>query len=365
MRITFFLPSLAGGGAERMVLNLIQGLKSYPVQIDLVVTSSDGEWAEHIPGDTHLIDLKKGRVLLSLLPLIMVLRKNQPDIIFSAVDHANLIALLAAILSRTKAKRVISVHQVGSTFRQIHTGFRERIVHHCLRQFYRFADQIVAVSSGVAEDLIQDAVIDRQKLICIGNPIITEQQLDEMMNTPKEKDSRVFEIVSAGRLVKEKDFSTLLRAFSLVRQKVHCRLTIYGEGFERASLEKERDQLGLKDDVTFPGFSVNLFQQFCRADLCVVSSLTEGFGNVIVESLACGVPVVATDCPGGPREILQQGQFGSLVPIQQPVILAETILENMQAVIDPVQLQERARDFSIEKISGLYYGLFKALDEGK
>jgi glycosyltransferase involved in cell wall biosynthesis len=165
-------------------------------------------------------------------------------------------------------------------------------------------------------------------------------------------------------LVKEKDFQTLLAAFAIIRKQLTCHLTIYGEGPERERLENQRDALGLTRDIDFPGFTEDIFQALMPADLCVVSSLTEGFGNVIVESLACGVPVVSTDSPSGPREILQDGKFGRLVSIQQPESLAEAMLASLKQKTDRSLLQNRASDFTIEKIASIYYALFESLLRG-
>lgn len=363
MRITFFIPSLAGGGAERMVLNLIRGLLDYPVQIDLVVATAYGELNNQIPQGINFVNLHQNRVSSALFPLVRFLRKNRPDILFSAVDNANLIAILANLLNRTKTKCVVSVHQMGSKFREIHYGFRERILRKGIWLLFRFAHKIVAVSSGVAEDLICELKINPSCITMIGNPILSNQKFEQLQNSPKKGQSDVL-VVSAGRLVKEKDFQTLLSAFALVHKQLSCHLIIYGEGPERERLENQRDALGLSRDIDFPGFTEDIFQALTSADLCVVSSLTEGFGNVIVESLACGVPVVSTDCPSGPREILQDGKFGRLVDIEQPELLAEAILSSLSQKMDRSFLQDRARDFTIEKISSIYYDLFNALLRG-
>lgn len=361
MRITFFIPSLAGGGAERMVLNLIRGLLDYPVKIDLVVARAYGELQSQVPQGINFVNLHQTRVSSALVPLVFFLQKNRPDIFFSAMDNANLIAILATLLSRTKTKCVVSVHQVGSKFRQIHASARENALHLGTRLFFRFAHQIVAVSSGVAEELVRELPLQPFMIRTISNPILFNQQLETLKNSSVMKTQGEAMIVSAGRLVKEKDFQTLLAAFAIIRKQFACHLTIYGEGSERERLEKERDRLGLSRDIDFPGFTEDIFQALTSADLCVVSSLTEGFGNVIVESLACGVPVVSTDCPSGPREILQNGKFGRLVEIQQPERLAEAMLASLKQKPDRSFLQDRARDFTIEKISGIYYNLFISL----
>ena len=364
MRVAFFLPSLAGGGAERMVLNLIRGLQAFPVQIDLLTATLNGELVSQIPQGINVVDLHQGRVFSSLFPLIRFLRKNHPDILFSAVDNANLIAILAGLLSGTQTKRVISVHQVGTKFRKIHHGVREKILLLGTRLFFRYAHQIVAVSRGVAEDLIRDVKLNPSLVTTIANPILSTQKLEELRISPQVKKEGEVRIVSAGRLVKEKDFFTLLTAFSIIHQRISSQLTIFGEGPERAQLERYRDELGLTKVVNFPGFYADIFQSMASATLCVVSSLTEGFGNVIVEALACGVPVVATDCPSGPREILQEGKYGRLVEMQQPEKMAEAILASAAQKTDCSFLQDRAGDFTFEKIASVYYDLFTALLNG-
>jgi glycosyltransferase involved in cell wall biosynthesis len=364
MRITFFMPSLAGGGAEKMVLNLIRGLQDYPVQIDLLVAKAAGELARQIPKGINLVELNQNHVSSTFFTLIHFLRDHHPDILFSAVDNANLTAILAALLSGTQTKRVISVHQVGSKFRQIHHSVRERVLQLGIRLFFRFAHQIVAVSDGVAEDLIRGLPIKPSRIRTIANPILSYQQLEKLKNSSILKKPGEVRIVSAGRLVKEKDFQTLLAAFAIIRKQLTCHLTIYGEGPERERLENQRDALGLTRDIDFPGFTEDIFQALMPADLCVVSSLTEGFGNVIVESLACGVPVVSTDSPSGPREILQDGKFGRLVSIQQPESLAEAMLASLKQKTDRSLLQNRASDFTIEKIASIYYALFESLLRG-
>jgi glycosyltransferase involved in cell wall biosynthesis len=364
MRITFFIPSLAGGGAERMVLNLIRGLLDYPVQIDLVVARACGELKTQIPQGINFVNLHQNRVSSTLFPLMHFLRTNRPNILFSAVDNANLIAILAILLSRAKTKCVVSVHQMGSKFRQIHYGFREKILRNGILLLFQFAHKIVAVSDGVAEDLIHELKINPSCIATIGNPILSTQKFEQLKNPLKKKVKGEVQIISAGRLVKEKDFQTLVDAFVILRKQLACHLTIYGEGPERARLESQRDALGLTEDIDFPGFTEDIFQALTPADLCVVSSLTEGFGNVIVESLACGVPVVSTDCPSGPREILQDGKFGRLVEIQQPERLAEAMLASLKQKADRSLLQDRASDFTIEKIAVIYYDLFKTLMVG-
>jgi glycosyltransferase involved in cell wall biosynthesis len=361
MRISFFMPSLAGGGAERVVLNLIRGFQRHDIQIDLLVASTDGELLSQIPEGINFVDLKTKRVLRSVFSLAYFLHKNRPDILFSAMDHANLVAIWAAILSANPVKRVISVHQVGTKYREIDIRFREKVVQSLLKIFFRYAHQIVAVSNGVADDLIQKMHIKPEKIKTIGNPILFRDQLNALKDKLPTKPAGLNRIVSVGRLVKEKDFHTLITAFYLVNKRMPGHLLVYGEGPERESLEQQWCQFGLSACVDFPGFTGDVFSAFQAADLCVVSSLTEGFGNVIVEALACGVPVVSTDCPTGPREILQDGKYGILVPVQDPEKMADAMIKALGECVDRKKLQERADDFTIEKITDEYLSLFEKL----
>ena len=357
MKVSIFLPSLAGGGAERMALNLIHGLLEKEVNVDLVVASLSGELANNLPDQLNLVNFATEHVSRALFPLIRYLRKEKPDILFSGIDHANIVAILAALFSFTKVQRVISVHQVGTSFRRIHTGFKENLVQSLSKFIFPMAHKIVAVSLGVKADLVQNMNIPRDKVVVIGNPILSENVFSWLADTEHEKELEP-RIVAIGRLSKEKDFETLIHAFYLVNQSLPSQLVIYGEGQERNALELLSGELGIQNRVKMPGFQRDIFSVLPLARVCVLSSLTEGFGNVIVEALACGVPVVSTDCPVGPREILMDGEYGKLVPVGNPTLMANAIVETLSGTVDKRKLIKRANDFTIEHITDLYLDLF-------
>ncbi|MBI9051226.1 MAG: glycosyltransferase [Anaerolineaceae bacterium] len=362
MRVAFFLPSLAGGGAEKMVLNLIRGLQAYDCEIDLLVASSEGEWKSQVPNGINLIDLISNRVLFSIPKLMTYLRKSTPDILCSAIDHANIIAIISAMLSRTDTKIVISIQRMSNQMKKVNPNKRELIVNWLKPILYPEADQIVCVSDGVCDEMETAYRISKSKLRRIYNPILTEELLSTLSNqsqkNPRQGGS---DIVAVGRLEKVKDFPTLISAMPIVIKQQSCKLTIYGEGPERKFLINMVNQLNLNEVIKFPGFVPNIFDVFQNADLCVVSSIAEGFGNVIVEAFACGLPVVSTDCPSGPREILQDGKYGTLVPVGDEQAMAKAILSVLHQKTDRAELMKRAGDFTIEKKSAEYYALFQQL----
>jgi glycosyltransferase involved in cell wall biosynthesis len=223
-----------------------------------------------------------------------------------------------------------------------------------MRRLYPKADRIVAVSQGVADDLISLLNLPHEKVTVIYNPIFTPElfeQAKQPANHPWFEQNRLPVILAVGRLTRQKDYPILFRAFSLVRQVRPAKLLILGEGEERANLERLAIELGIQNDVSMPGFVDNPFAFMAKASVFVLSSAWEGFGNVLVEALACGCPVVATDCRSGPREILDNGRYGRLVPVGDHEALAKAILETLDNPDFPANRQtrlQRAMEFSVD-----------------
>jgi glycosyltransferase involved in cell wall biosynthesis len=223
-----------------------------------------------------------------------------------------------------------------------------------MRRLYPKADRIVAISQGVADDLISLLNLPHEKVTVIHNPVITPElfeQAKQPVSHPWFEQNRLLVILAVGRLTKAKDYPTLFRAFSLVRQVRPAKLLILGEGEERANLERLAIELGIQNDVSMPGFVDNPFAFMAKASVFVLSSAWEGFGNVLVEALACGCPVVATDCRSGPREILDNGRYGRLVPVGDHEALAKAILETLDNPDFPANRQtrlQRAMEFSVD-----------------
>ena len=358
MKIAFFLPSLAGGGAEKMIINLLQGLKGYPCELELIVASAEGVWFSVLPEDIHCVDLKTGRVIRTIPALTKYLKESRPDILFSGIDHANIVAIIAGKLSKTGVKNIISIQRMSTEIRKVHQNRREKIVDWLKPFIYSKADHIVCVSDGICKEMTQTYHLPKEKLQRIYNPIIFEKDVNKEIDTRSKKTGEKKNIVAAGRLEEVKDYSTLISAINIVHKSLDCQLIIYGEGPQREVLEEKISKFGLEDTVLLPGFAIDLQTKLQLADLFVVSSITEGFGNVIVEAMAAGVPVVSTDCPCGPREILADGKYGALVPVGDEKAVAEAIIHALQQEVDQTVLISRSKEFTIEKISKKYFNLF-------
>jgi glycosyltransferase involved in cell wall biosynthesis len=234
-----------------------------------------------------------------------------------------------------------------------------------VKRFYPLADAVVACSKGVAEDLVQNMKVPRERVHVIYNPTDPEieAKAQEPVDHPWFKNSKIPVILCVARLAPEKDLPTLIRAFSIVRKERPAKLVILGEGSERAKLEALVKELGLEGDVWMPGFVDNPFKFMKRATVFALSSKFEGFGMVIAEALAVGTPVVSTDCPSGPAEILGGGKWGKLVPVGDYEKLAEAILETIENPPDREKLKERGRDFSLDRIGQQYLQLITELLE--
>lgn len=348
-RLALFLPSLRGGGAERVMVNLARGFVKRGIAVDLVLAKVEGPYLSEVPQEVRIIDLKSQRVLTSLPGLIRYLRREKPSVLLSAMDHTNLIALWAKKLSRIPMRVVVSVHNNLEKSSQNATFWRGHVVPWGIRLFYPWADIVIAVSQGVAESIVTTTGLSREKIRVIYNPVVTPDLFEKAKESvahpwfhPKEHPI----VISVGRLTKQKDYPTLLRAFAMVRKKIPARLLVLGEGEERPRLEKLIDGLNLREWVDLPGFVQNPFAYMARSDVFVLSSAWEGFGNVLVEAMACGCPVVSTDCPSGPAEILEGGKWGKLVPVGDVDGLADSILATLEGN-NKFDVVKRAIDFNL------------------
>jgi glycosyltransferase involved in cell wall biosynthesis len=317
-RVALFLPSLAGGGAERVMVNIAAGFAERGLQTDLVLASATGPHLTAVPPTVRVIDLKSDRVLRSFGPLSTYLRRERPTALLAALHHANLVAMSAAHLPGTRTRTVISIHCHLSKELEVDRGVRNRAIHRLLRHVDRWADGIVAVSDGVADDFARTTGIARSRIDVIYNPVITPGLLTAALAAPPHlwfEDAGRPIILGVGRLTRQKNFPALVDAFALVkRDHEAARLVILGEGPERAAIEARVHHHALQESIALPGYVDNPYACMARAAVLALSSDWEGLPTVLIESLAVGTPVVATDCPSGPREILQNGVLGSLVP---------------------------------------------------
>jgi glycosyltransferase involved in cell wall biosynthesis len=348
-RVAFFMPSFRGGGAERVMLNLAEGFAREGLPVDIVVAQREGPFVGQVSGAVRTVDLGAHRVLAAMPGLVRYLRAERPHALVSALPHANVVGIWARFLARVSTRMVISEHTVASLSAASSPLARARWLPIAMRFSYGRADAIVAVSDAVADDLTSLLGLDRRRITKIYNPVVTSQ-LVELAERPLEHAwfgaGEPPVIVTAGRLTAAKDHVTLIRAFAKLREARSARLLILGDGEERATLEALRAELGLSHDVSLPGFVVNPYQYMRRAAVFALTSRWEGFGNVLVEAMACGAAIVSTDCPGGPREILANGRYGVLTPVGDAGALARALAAQLDATVLP-PVVERAGEFTL------------------
>lgn len=327
-RIALFLPDLTGGGAERVTVNLAQGFSERGLKVDLVLIKATGPYLSQLPSEVRVIDLGTKRALLSPPALIRYMRKERPVALISALHHANIAALWAKRFSNSSTRIVVTIHNNLSLTNQHASGARTRLMPNFLRYCFPWADEIVAVSKGVADDFAVVTGLNRGRIKTIYNPVVSAmliKRAKEAVNHPWFAPGQPPVILAVGRLTRQKDFPTLIRAFDVVQRTRPARLMILGEGEDRPSLEALVRQLDLNDSVCLPGFVNNPYAYLSRASVFVLSSIWEGLPTVLIEALAVGVPVVSTDCESGPREILDDGKYGRLVAVNDSIALSEAI----------------------------------------
>ncbi|MGQ0649202.1 MAG: glycosyltransferase [Gemmatimonadaceae bacterium] len=330
--VVVFLPSLEGGGAERAMVEVANALAASHANVTLAVASSAGPYRDEISPDVRLVDLAARGTVAALLPLVRLLRRERPVALLTAMRHANIVATLATALARrdgeARTRVVISERSTISAMRRIERTLMSRILDRLARWTYPHSHAVVAVSEGVAEDLRGELGGSAPPIHVIYNPTVTPglaRLAAEPIPHPWLDAGEPPVVVAVGRLIAAKGYDVLLRAFAQVRRARSCRLVILGEGPDRAALEQLARDLRIDTGVLLPGFAVNPFAWLSRAGLYVLSSRVEGLPNAVVQAMACGAPVVSTDCPSGPREILEGGRWGTLVPVDDVAALADAI----------------------------------------
>lgn len=357
-RIALFVPSLQGGGAERVMVNLAIGFHERGVPVDLVTFKAEGPYLASLPPQVRVVHLRARRLFTGLPKLIAYLLREQPTVVLSAMKHANVTVLLAGLFAGGRTPIIVSEHNHASTSLAMHPSVSAFVLRVSMKLLYPRARHVVAVSVGVAEDIQRLLSLPAQHVSVIYNPIVGEEifvKAEQPVDHPRLFEKAIPVVVAAGRLHAQKDFRTLLLAIREARQKRRIGLMILGEGELREELEAMVSTLGLSDDVELPGFVANPYAYMRCADVFVLSSLVEGLPNVLLEAMACGTQVISTDCPSGPAEILEKGMWGRLVPVGNAKALAKAILETLDGPQRSVR--ERAKDFSIERSVNAYLQL--------
>ncbi|MBT2133569.1 glycosyltransferase [Croceibacterium sp. LX-88] len=324
--IAIYVPSLQGGGAERVMVSVANGLASRGHRVDLVLVKAEGPYLSEVSDRVNVVDLGRGRVIASVWPLICYMRRERPDALLSALFHANFVAIVARLFARVRMRLVVSERNSLASL----TGRGSSLILWLMRCLYPRADAIVAVSRGIAEELISELGLAPERVVAIPNPVDVEGIAALAVQRPEHPwlapDSPPV-VVAVGRLEAQKDYPTLLEAFEKVRKRRDVRLVILGEGAFLPELERRIADASLSDTVMLAGFQPNPFGWMAASKAYVLSSVYEGFPNSLIQAMACGVRVVSTNCPTGPDEILEGGKWGTLVPVGDADALADAVVD--------------------------------------
>jgi glycosyltransferase involved in cell wall biosynthesis len=346
---------------ERLFLRVADQLKARGYRVTFLAAGPEAELTAILRDSCALVDISPlpitiphGLRMAAAIPkLAAYLRKAKPDVVFATSVPPNIVACMAGFAGRLvlRQSNALCIEREAS-LASVETRWRDRLI----PRLYRRADAIIANSAGVAVNL-EALGLDRRRIVAIPNGVECDR-IETAARAPvalpwPESDHEPL-IMAAGRLAPQKDHATLIRAFARLQVMVRSRLVILGEGPERRSLETLARNLGIGDRVVFPGYRENPYPLFARADLFVLSSRYEGMPNVLLEALACGLPIVSTDCPHGPVEILKDGWFGSLVPVGDSVRLAHEIARSLHAPANAERQRARARHFDAGKIAERY-----------
>jgi glycosyltransferase involved in cell wall biosynthesis len=366
-RLAILLPGLYDGGAERTLLNLAEGFVAKGFPVDLVLSRAEGPYMAQVPDSVRVVDLKAARVLMCLPALIHYLRSERPVALLSAL-YANIVAVWARRIAGVPQRVVLSEQNNLTSVCKGEKSLRWKLYPELAKWFYPWADGIIAVSKGVADDLALATKLPPDQIQVIYNPIVTPDLLkrsESLLEHPWFRTGEPPVVLGVGRLTAQKAFSVLIEAFALVRKSQRARLLILGEGEDRPMLEALTRQLGLQQDVDLPGFVSNPYPYMAHASLFVLSSRWEGLPTVLVEAMSLRTPVISTDCPSGPREILKSGQYGQLLPMDDPDAMALAI-QNSLANGSTRPLEESWKPFELDFVTDQYLSmLFRSLPSAK
>jgi glycosyltransferase involved in cell wall biosynthesis len=363
MDVLFFYFFLNSGGIEKIFVQMANHWVRHDKTVGFAVMSKTGSLKDVLSSDVpvHDFGLKPHHLLHHLMLIFKLanyIRKNKPKVVITGAPVANITLILAVMLScrRSKTKIIISEH--GPTSEWLRTRNVNILltlsVKAAIRTAYRFADVIVVVSKGVLRDLRRFVKVPKETFLTLYNPVITDdirQKINEPNKHPWLKDHSLAVVVSVFRFTVEKNPEMLIDAFARVHKKLpHARLICIGEGPLEEALHTKIEQHGLKEYVDLVGFQENPYAFISKANVFALSSNYEGLPTVVIESLACGCPVVATQCPGGISEILEDGAYGLLVPPGDISKMAEGLVSVLEKKITfkSTDLIARGEFFSFE-----------------
>jgi len=358
MKISIFLPNFGGGGAEKVMINLGKAFSAKGCSCEFVVADSAGPLKKLL--DLNVVNLKSGRIRYSIIALAKYLIEKKPDVLVAAHERANVCALIARQIARAKTKVVVTCHIDYSYTDRNNKSMNFKITKLLARHYYPKALRVVTVSEGAKQEIVKVLGLNPEFIKVIYNPVISNDlflKSNEKIDDPWMNNSELPIIVAIGSLTQHKDHSTLISAFAEFRKKVESRLVILGEGPLRADLEQKIKALNIVDYVYMPGFVINPYAYLKKARCFALSSIWEALPTVLIEALALGVPIVSTYCAHGPTEILNNGEYGYLVPPQN-VELMKNAMINAFANPRPGPTDDHMMKFGLNYSADRYLELF-------
>lgn len=359
-KIAFFTFSFDGGGAERVLLQLVTRLVDKGYKVDLLLARATGVYLQYLPEKVRVIDLKSRHALTSLPGLMGYLYKNKPDVLLSTQHYPNSVALLASKSVGFKGKLILRQANMLTQFKQKNISLIARFLFFIFKLLSPKASKVIALNESMAVELLQETKLAPSKIEVINNPVDIKgiaHKASQSINHPWLSNAQDIPVLLAvGRLYPQKNFQFLLEAFAEILKERELKLIILGEGPLRSELNELASELEIEKHLDMPGFEDNPYAYMSRASVFILSSRWEGFPNVLVEAMACGTPVIATDCPGACREILEDGRWGELIEVDNIESMKSAILKIIDAEDKP-DVRLRVKDFSIDKIINKYMAL--------
>jgi len=344
-------------GVDRIMKNLLPEIAARGVYIDLLHINSHGPYIDVEHPNINVIELGSSHVYSSFIPLCRYLSGKNPDVLLSAKDKVNRVALWAKWYTKTSAKVVLRLGSPVSKNLENRSVFRRWMYYLSMRYWYKWASNIIVPSRGVATDLSEFSGLPLSSISVVPNPVISrnlQSLAAESIESSAMFSAKTPIILGIGELCERKNFRMLIDAFSIVRKNRPCKLVILGKGRQQSMLQKHIQSLELQDDVFLLGFRKNPYPYIRRSSVFALSSKFEGFGNVLVEALAMGVPAVSTDCPSGPDEIFQNGKYGSLVDVNDTAGLAQAIEDTLDDPMEAEFLKQAAEPYYVKNSANKY-----------
>lgn len=363
-RYAFFLHSFGGGGAEKILVTLANGIAERGMLVDIVAAKAEGPVLQLVSSKVNVIDFGCTRTISAIFPLARYLKNARPTALVSSVIHANIYASISHRLARSQSNLVLRVAGPEHTSSSNIPWYKRRILKTLTRWAYRYTDSIVSVSHELEKSIRTALELDKDALVeVIYNPIATDfaEASEQAIEKPLNGDPETPLIIGVGRLIEPKGFRDLIAAVEMVSRQRPVRLAILGDGPDREKLLSLVESLGMTEQVTLPGFVSNPLPYVKSSAVFVLSSHLEGLPNALIEAIVCGVPVVATDCPTGTAEVLEYGRIGALVPVSDIEKMADAILDVLEGRVIEFDRQKWRSQFETDVIIDQYLKVMNRL----